>query len=115
MGAGSDFPTTESVALSPRGLASASVAVLFWSLVGASTELELGTGAVGLGAGEGSGGAAVLEAAGTIFGAWIERMEVLLCREKGLGASRGFGPKAGLDVDMPAIWEALTEHSILNH
>lgn len=111
-GAGLDSPTTESVASSPCGLDLASVAVPALSLAGAPTGLGCGTGALGLGAGEGAGGAAVLEAAATVFGAWMERMVVLLCREKGLGASRGLGPRAGLGLDMPAIWEASTEHSI---
>lgn len=102
--AGLDFPTTESVASSPCGLDFASVAVLVVSLVGTPTGLDCGTGAVGLGAGEDAGGA--------VFGAWMERMVVLLCREKGLGARRGLGPRAGLGLDMPAIWEASTEHSI---
>lgn len=53
-----------------------------------------------------------MEVAATVFGAWMERMVVLLCREKGLGASRGLGPRAGFGLDMPAIWEASTEHSI---
>lgn len=89
-----------------------SVAVLVWFLLGATAGVGWGTGAVGLEAVEGAGGAAVLELAATVFGAWMERMVVLLCREKGLGASRGFGPRAGLGLDMPAIWEASTEHSI---
>lgn len=86
--------------------------VVVSSLVAALTGLDFGTVAVGLGAGEAAGSAVGLEAAAGDFGAWMERMVVLLCREKGLGASRGLGPRAGLGFDMAAIWEDSTEHSI---
>lgn len=118
-GAGSDFPALESVVSSPCGLALASVV----ALVGSFSELGLGPEIVGCEAGVGTVGlgtavafpldsAALPEVAVTAFGALMERMLVLLCREKGLGASRGLGPGGGLGLDTPAIWEASMEHSI---
>lgn len=119
LGAGSDFPAFESVVSSPCGLALASGV----ALAGSFSELGLDPEVVGCEAGVGTvclgtavafplGSAALLEVSATAFGALMERIMVLLCREKGLGASRGFGPIGGLGLDTPAIWEASTEHSI---
>lgn len=118
-GSGSDFPALESAVYSPSGLSLASVV----ALLGGFSELGLGPEVAGCGAGVGTvglgtavafplGSAALLEVAATALGALMERMVVLLCTEKGLGASRGLGPRGGLGLDTPAIWEASTEHSI---
>lgn len=119
LGSGSDFPALESVVSSPCGLALASVVALVGSFseLGLSPEVagsEADVGTVGLGTAVAFplGSAALLEVAATAFGALMERMVVLLCREKGLGASRGLGPGGGLGLDTPAIWETSTEHSI---
>lgn len=53
-----------------------------------------------------------LELAATVFGAWMERMVVFFCREKGLGASRGLGARPGLGFEVPPLWETSTELSI---
>ena len=48
----------------------------------------------------------------TVFGAWMERMVVFFCREKGLGVSRGLGARDGFGFEMPPVWETSTELSI---
>lgn len=45
-----------------------------------------------------------------VFGAWMERMVVFFCREKGLGVSRGLGARVGLEAH--PVWEVSTELSI---
>lgn len=76
------------------------------------------TGKVGLGTPAASGfppccaAAAALEAAVTVFGAWMERMVVFFCREKGLGASRGLGARPGLGLEGPPAWGTSTELSM---
>lgn len=77
----------------------------------------MGVGTVGLGTPAASGfpvGCVVfLAVAATVFGAWMERMVVFFCREKGLGASRGLGARVGLGFEVPPVWETSTELSII--
>ena len=116
--AGSDFPTLESRLFSPCGLA---LVISGCSLVGALTVLVVDLEVVGCEKGVGKVGvgetvaaefrlccAVALEAALINFGAWMWRMEVFFCLEKGFGARRGLGANDGLGL----VWETSMELSM---